>query len=243
MYFRTGKGELSVSLRTIAGNLRHVSNLSEEDTLNHLIQCTAKLLGIYACEVQLSRDAQVFQSSDYLRRLRDLDISNGQELNLIRLPRLTQNLMQGTWVNSKGSRIVVDGSTANISGMVTYPLKLDSQATVIGIGDLLRVEGMSGSELIRFATDIWNRVRQDEPDFAVTLRTVGGAFRRLEGLHPEDPMQKLRVAACEALQEELQATPQTLLLRWQDQAFTVDDDEFSLRSLGIVDGTSLLCVV
>eukprot|EP00928_Gymnodinium_smaydae_P076693 TRINITY_DN59759_c0_g1_i1.p1 TRINITY_DN59759_c0_g1~~TRINITY_DN59759_c0_g1_i1.p1 ORF type:complete len:255 (-),score=48.36 TRINITY_DN59759_c0_g1_i1:287-1051(-) len=232
-----------VKVRMMSGDLRRIDDLQEDDRLDTLIRKLARALGLVTCEIGLSQGMKPMSPQDHTRTLKDLGISNGSELNFMRLPRLTLNALQGHWVNSKGAKIVVDDDEARVSGMVNYPIRLDEEGTVIGVADHLEVIAAKGLDSVSFrGGEMWHRVRENDPDIGVILRTVGGASWRVDGFAPDDKLSALRSAAYEKIKDDCCIDSQALFFRLADVKMSANDDNLSLRQLGIKDGITLLCL-
>lgn len=213
-----------------------------DDTFAVLSEKVAAELRLLPCELRFCRGGRTLGREDQHRTLVELGLGgagpsgslppSAAVLTLLRVPRLTLEVLQGTWVNSRGAKIRVEGDEANVSGLVTRPVALDNNGTVTAVGDA-RVATISGVDEINFHGDTWWRVREHTGSIAVTLRTVGGAVRRVDDLRPHNTLGDLRARAVEELCEELPRSAASLAMHSQDMR--------TLAELGVRDGDSLLC--
>jgi len=235
---RTG----SVLLRSISGEARKIDGLKARDPYQRLHQKVADEFGLTSAEVRLCHGLHTFKPEDFAATLEELGLAeqDGLELAVLRLPRLTAQLLEGNWINSKGTRIAISERGANMAGLVTYDFKLDDEGTVVGIGDHLIVSGLAGVDLVNFTEDTWWRVMDDSNEFALVLRTVGGAAKRLESLSRNDTIQKLRLRAAEALKDDLDLHGGMVDLNWNDALIPLSFDNVTICQIGITNGSSIL---
>eukprot|EP00747_Dinoflagellata_sp_TGD_P169224 gnl/TRDRNA2_/TRDRNA2_197646_c0_seq1.p1 gnl/TRDRNA2_/TRDRNA2_197646_c0~~gnl/TRDRNA2_/TRDRNA2_197646_c0_seq1.p1 ORF type:complete len:242 (+),score=41.70 gnl/TRDRNA2_/TRDRNA2_197646_c0_seq1:79-804(+) len=236
----------TLTLRALSGQSKELPNVRPNEKLSSLVSRAAQEFDVFVCEVQLLHGVKMFTQQEYSATLESLEITADTELVFIRLPRMTLELLEGDWVNSKGAKIISKGDRVFVSGLVSYTVSVDENGTVISIGDNLHVRGLSGVDIIKFEEDTWWRVRKDDYHFAVMLRTVGGLTRRIEGLSPGDSLSSLREIANKELADIIvggisRSNELQLGFCSERKWLTQNQDELTLRELGISDGTSLLC--
>lgn len=239
--------EISVTVGLLSGDVVTVSGLQFDDSLARVVRLVAHDIGWAEEDVLLCFGLVSFTHEDLSRGLSTVGICDGSMLTCLKVLRLRIEVMEGRWVNSKGAKISVSGTTANISGLVTFPVHLnEDNGTVRGVGDHLEVEKMMGPHCVKFKTDTWWRVLDAaEEDFSVFLRTVSGGSKRLEGLVSGCRLSSFREQVAESLQEEFPEEASlwdALTMYLGHEVLTPELDERTLRELGIVDGTSILCV-
>lgn len=231
---------VNINLLLMSGEKRTIAGPALDDNFLALCERAAVELGVLSCEVKLCRGTEALDFRSHYRTLHELKIEDGADLTFVRIPRPTLEVMQGAWVNSKGAKITIDGPRACFSGLVTYPIHVDAEGTVTGVGEKLHLpQGLSSWERLHFQEDTWWKVRTDDWTFGITLRTVGGVTKRAEELSPEDTLFSLRKKASQELQEELGLTRRTLILRVDERLLDESEDGKTLEQLGIVPGVSV----
>lgn len=233
-------------VRSISGVSNQIEGLSPSDPLETLHSKVASTLNVTSAEVRLCNGLRSFTEDDLSSSLRQLGLTDIENLELavLRIPRLTPEVLEGNWMNTKGTRVRVSGLSANMAGLVTYDLKLDDQGTVVGVGDHLRVKGLSGSDVVSFTDEKWWRVREEDCDHncIVVFRTVGGACKRVESLRPSDTLSVLRACAAESFKEALNLHNANVDILWGDKVLSHALDSVSISDIGLPNGVGLLVV-
>lgn len=245
----------SVTIRLLSGESRQIDGLRSGDLFRTLHEKIAAELNLLVIEVCVCHGNCNLSVEDHSRTLRDLGLlegAGGRDVAVLRIPRLTPDVLQGDWMNSKGTRIEVSGLSANVAGLVTEEVKVDSDDTVIGIGDHLTVKGPGSHDVVTFENDHWWRVREDTDDFLVILRTVGGTARSIESLRSSDTLSALRECAVLELADvlDLDIRKGHVCIHWLTGDYRGSGpsgllhegfDHLTLCDLGMKSGISVLC--
>merc|ERR1719453_1938710 len=94
----------TVTILLISGESRQITGLQPEDLFLSLHQKIADALGLLTVEVGICHGQRKFSNEDYGLTLLDLGLLGGDniaEIAVIRLPRLTPEVLEGSWHNSK----------------------------------------------------------------------------------------------------------------------------------------------
>lgn len=247
----------SLLIRLISGQSRQINGLTADTKFLTLREKIAEEMELLLIEVGICHNERKFSIEDDSQTLGKLGLLQGDvmdEIAVLRLPRLRLDVIEGEWMNSKGTLIKVSGQSANIAGLVTWDVHVDRDGTVTGVGDYLKVqEGFNSLDVIAFHGEKWWRKRgEDDDEFAVILRTVAGASKRLE-MQPTDTLSALREQAVAELAEILDLHTSRDSITFSTVAdvastgsakgsfFPRSFDHLTLSELGIKSGISLLC--
>lgn len=245
-----------LTIRLISGEARQIDGLQPDDLFVSLHEKIASNLNLLLIEICVCHGSRIFSPDDYPCTLAELGLVGGHEADVeiavLRMPRLTPPVLEGQWMNSKGTRIVVSDLGARMAGLVTEEVKIDKEGTVVGIGDYLHVKGLCSLDMVTFRDDTWWRVGEDSNDLVVILRTVNGLARRLESLRSTDTLSALRAEAVLELQEVLdldvkrgnvcmQYVTDELSGSGKDRVLHRCFDDLKLSTLGLRSGIALLC--